>query len=332
MSCSFSLIICAYNPDTAVFKRLLAALEAIALQKTYPPFEIILVDNNSTPALESQPDVKRFIESHLQARIITETKPGLTSARIAGAKEAGNEWIIFFDDDNEPAADYLLKANSLIEQYPQAGVWGPGKITVEFMGEVSSFAHSHKDLFQERNMGETIIDNVRWGQTAYPYGTGMIVRKNIMDEYVRFVEIGAYTMSDRIGKSLISGGDMQILLTGIKMGFYAGSSPDLALTHLIKVEKTQFKKILQLVFMLSASAVKLYNEVFPDAPHTVVPISNGYVLSNFYTQFRLHFFKKPAQEAVYLLAKRIGELYAHNIAAKSRPPVALRLFNKLLHI
>jgi hypothetical protein len=159
----------------------------------------------------------------------------------------------------------------------------------------------------------------------------MLVRKEILEVYVRKVEEGAYTMSDRIGKSLISGGDMQILLTGIKMGWYAGSSHLLRLNHLIKQQKAEYKKMLQLVYMLSASAVKLYNEVFPEEPHSVVPITNRYVLQTLYTQARLHLFKKSFKEAGYLTATRMGELYAHIIAAnKQKAPVLLRSFYKLI--
>ncbi len=275
--------------------------------------------------------VKAFLENFPETKIVEEKKPGLTAARIAGAKHAVNEWIVFFDDDNEPASDYLLKATQIIQQFPQTGVWGPGIISVEFVGEVSDFALAHKDLFQERKMDGTIIDNVRWGQTAYPYGTGMTVRKEVMDEYIRQVETGVYTMSDRVGKSLISGGDMQILLTGIKMGWYGGSSPELRINHLIKQEKTRYKKMLQLVYMLSASAIKLYNEVFPDAPHEVVPISNKYVLTTFYTQMRLHLFSKGWREAFYLTATRMGELYAHIIAINQpKAPLALRIFYRFI--
>ncbi len=331
MNAAFSIIICAYNPEPTIFERLLNALENIKKQSNCPEHELIIVDNNSVPALSERILLKNFMDKFPDVKLVVEKKAGLTSARIGGARHATGEWIVFFDDDNEPAADYLIKASGLIRDYPQTGVWGPGKITVEFMGEVSAFARSHKDLFQERDMPGTVIDNVRWGQTAYPYGTGMLVRKQILDAYVAKVAEGAYTMSDRIGKSLISGGDMQILLTGIRMGWYAGSSPLLQLNHLIRQQKTSYKKMLQLVYMLSASAVKLYNEVFPEQPHSVVPITNKYVLKTLYTQTRLHLFKKPLREAGYLTATRMGELYAHIIAAnKQKTPFMLRMFYKII--
>lgn len=327
----FSIIICAYNPNHEILQRLLDALEKIAKERNNPTYELIIVDNNSNPALDDRTEIMLFKNKFPNTIIIKETKPGLTAARIAGVKQATGEWVIFFDDDNEPEGNYLVEATSLIDQYPQTGVWGPGKVKVEFIGEVSPFAVAHKDLFQERNMSETVIDNIRWGQTAYPYGTGMIVKKVIIDEYVRQVENGAYTMSDRIGKSLISGGDIQILLTGIKMGFYAGSSPQLKLSHLIKKEKTEFKKMLQLVFMLNASAIKTYNQVFPEEPHEVVKISNGYVLKTLYSFIRIDLMKRAPREFLFVVAQRMGEMYAHIIASETQKcPLTLSLIYKLI--
>lgn len=323
---SFSIIICSYNPDEVIFNRLLTAIKKITQRENNPPFDITIVDNNSSPALIDRQEIRTFINEQ-SASILIEKQPGLTSARIAGVKAAKNDWIIFFDDDNEPASDYLLKTQQLINDYPGAGVLGPGKIKVEFVGKASDFAKTHKELFQERNQQETIIDNVRWGQYAYPYGTGMIVKKQIADEYVKQVEKGSYTMSDRVGKSLISGGDIQILLTGIKMGYYAGSSPSLELTHLIKSEKTAYKKMLQLVFMLSASAVKTYNEVFTDAPFNVSKVSNKDVMMLLYNHVRYYGLRSFNKESLFNLSRRMGELQAQVLAAgDATQPMLLRQF------
>ncbi len=328
---SFSIITCAYNPSPAIFARLLHAVAGIDAQAGRPEFELIIVDNNSSPALSEIDFVRDFVAGHGHLKVIQESKPGLTHARIAGVKAARYDWIVFFDDDNEPAADYLNQAAALIDRYPKCGVWGPGRISVEFVGSVSEFALTHRELFQERSIETTTIDNVRWGQTAYPIGTGMTVRRDILQFYIEQTESGIYTMTDRIGKSLISGGDIQILLTGIKLGWYAGTSPDLKMNHLIKQEKTVYKKMLQLVYMTSTSAVKLFNEVFPDDPHEVSRISNRRVLEVLYTQMRLHLFKSSLQEAGFQTARKMGELNAQVLAGKSlKQPLALKAFEKLI--
>lgn len=327
----FSIVTCAYNPLPEIFDRLLKAVVAIGSFAQTPEFEIIIVDNNSSPALETRPQVQDFLTALPHARLIRETKPGLTNARIAGVNAAKADWIIFFDDDNEPHADYLTHASRLIQQHPNAGVLGPGNITVHFLGTPAPFALEHKFLFQERKFTQTTLDNVRWGQTAYPIGTGMIVRRDILQAYMANVASGQYTMTDRIGNSLISGGDIQILLTGIKIGWYAGSSPDLKLNHLISERKSSYRKMLQLIYMTSASAVRLYNEVFPDEPHPVVAVGNKRVLEVIYTQIRLYLFKEPWREVLFQTVRKLGELYAQVLAAPgAKPPLALRTVEKLL--
>lgn len=328
MDKGLSIIICTYSPDTNLLKRLLNAVTN--LEQGQLPFEVIIIDNNSPSPVAKLPMVAEFISASHDINLIVEKKPGLTNARIAGIKKAKYNWIIFFDDDNEPYKNYLLLAEQLINEYPQVGCWGPGKIDVEFVGKVSSFAYGKKELFQQRNMTETIIDNIRWDQPSYPYGTGMIVKREILIEYMSQVEKGNYTMTDRIGKSLISGGDMQILLTGIKMGYYAGSSPLLHMTHLINSKKTRFKKMLQLIFMLSASAVKTYNQVFPEAPHTVQAVYNKDVIKIAYYQMRRFLFKKPVKYLIYDTTKRMGELKAHVMASSSPTPMLLSLYQKMI--
>ena len=325
----FSIITCTYNPDKQLLNRLCTSLSA--LEKCNYNFEVIIVDNNSQLPIADLPRIHQLKTALSNTRVVNEGKPGLTHARIRGVEEAQYEWIIFFDDDNEPAKDYLVKAEELISNYPTVGCWGPGNIAVEFLGNTSAFASGKKELFQQRTMEDTVIDNVRWGQNAYPYGTGMIVLQTILQEYIKQVRTGNYTMSDRVGKSLISGGDIQILLTGIKMGYYAGSSHLLRLHHLIKSEKTRYKKMLQLVFMLSASAIKTYNQVFPDEPHSVRPVSNRDVLKIAYGQMRMHLFRRPVKELVYETTRRMGELQAHVIASPgNRPPRLLNLYHKMI--
>ncbi len=329
MGKGFSIITCTYNPDKELLSRLCVALGA--LEKGEFCFEMILVDNNSHSPVSDLELIHQLMKAIPSMRVVKETKPGLTHARIRGVEEAQYEWIIFFDDDNEPAKEYLVKAEELISAYPKVGCWGPGNIAVEFIGHTSAFAASKKELFQQRTMKKTVIDNVRWGQDAYPYGTGMIVLKSILNEYIEHVKSGSYTMSDRIGKSLISGGDVQILLTGIKMGYFAGSSPLLHLRHLINYEKTQYKKMLHLVFMLSASAIKTYNQVFPDAPHSVRPVNNTDVLKVAYWQLRMYLFRKPVKDLVYDTTRRMGELQAHILASDgARSPRLLRLFHNIV--
>lgn len=330
METGFSVIICTHNPELIIFGKLLKSLNEFISDSSFR-VEYILVDNNSRRPVEEYTIVGDFIKSKSNVQLISEKKPGLTSARIAGIKKAKYEWVVFFDDDNEPAADYLIEAVKIIGKYQQVGAWGPGKIDVVFNGRVSKFAFRQKELFQQRNMTETIIDNVRWEQSAYPFGTGMIVRKEVLFEYNKNVLEGKYSLTDRIGNSLTSGGDIQILLTAIKMGYYAGSSPSLKLVHNIDINKTKYKRILKLTYSLSASAIKSYNEVFSDQPFAIQKIDNLNVCKAIYYELRVGLFKKGIKQLVFDIYRRLGEIEAHILASpNSKPPVLLTFFSKII--
>lgn len=330
MKTFFSIIVCTYNPDRNIFNRLLSSLKNILVENTFG-VQFIFVDNNSKHSIAEYEEIKKFAELRNNTLLISEKEPGLTQARLAGVNKAKYEWIIFFDDDNEPDVDYLQRAQELIDKYPEVGCWGPGSINVEFIGTASNFACSHRQLFQERKMNQTVVDNVRWEQNAYPYGTGMIVKKEVLSEYNKNVLLGNYSLTDRKGNSLISGGDTQILLTAIKLGYYAGSSPCLKLNHLIASKKTRYKEILRLAFSLSASAIKSYNEVFTDDPFPVTKIKNLYVLKTIYIQIRNGLFKKNLKEIFFDVYKRLGELQAHILASPvPQSPALLGLFYKMI--
>lgn len=116
-----SVVICSHNGGT----RLPAALEALASCRTSFPCEIVIVDNASTDgsaevartSWDASPNVP------FPLRVVSEPKPGLSSARRAGVQAASYEIIVFCDDDNVLAPDYLLLAHEIMQD-PIVGAAG----------------------------------------------------------------------------------------------------------------------------------------------------------------------------------------------------------------
>src|SRR5438477_11180742 len=151
----FSVVVCTHNPNPALFSRVLKAISAF----THRSFELIIVDNDSKTPVSEMGEVKTLLNS-VPYKIISEKDPGLTNARIAGNTAASGDWLVWIDDDNEPASDYLDALQKLIEQYPQAGCWGPGHITVDyFEGVKNKWLNDQKKLFQERFDEGVLFDN-----------------------------------------------------------------------------------------------------------------------------------------------------------------------------
>src|SRR4051812_49081425 len=99
-----SVIICAHNPRPDYLQRALDALKAQSLPQ--PQWELLLIDNASKEPLASAYD----LSWHSRARHIRENELGLTAARLCGIRESTGELLVFVDDDNVLAPDYLANA------------------------------------------------------------------------------------------------------------------------------------------------------------------------------------------------------------------------------
>src|SRR6516165_2680410 len=103
MQASVSVILCTHNPRPDYLDRVLASLRGQTLPAEQ--WEFLLVDNASRQPLEEIWD----ISWHSRGRHIREVKLGLTHARLRGIEESSGELLIFVDDDNLLAKDFLQR-------------------------------------------------------------------------------------------------------------------------------------------------------------------------------------------------------------------------------
>ncbi len=259
-----SVIICTYNPEERMFSRVLKAVGALEIQKG-TTIDCIVVDNNSDIPITDLACVKLFLEKCSWAKVIRESKQGLSFARLAGIKAATASTIVFFDDDNEPAPNYLKVAQYCLKNYPSVAIWGPGNVVVEFLDPVSDwFSCNCRKFFQERNQQSIEYGCVMASWTDfYPPGTGQVVKRIVLEKYHQEVEAGKLTSTDRNGNSLLSGGDVQIVWEAIKMGLAAGISPELKIVHLIPSKRSNLEYVKRLSFGASSSYLPALAESFP---------------------------------------------------------------------
>jgi glycosyltransferase involved in cell wall biosynthesis len=304
---SFSIVVCTYNPDFIIFKRLLDAI--INLNNNSPSHEVIIVDNNSNPPLQLNLFINDFLLKKSNAKLIGEQTPGLTAARISGIRNARYDWIVFFDDDNEPATDYLIDAAKIIDLHPKVGAWGPGTIDVEYTdANPPSWLENYKYVFQQRNGTQLDFDNIFWWQNCYPYGTGFLLHKNICLEYKRRVEGNIYSLSDRKGKSLSSGGDMQMIYTGLIMGYFIGISPGIKLKHLINKSKANHRYMGRLFYGSAACNLPSYYQCFPEKYHSIPFPLSSIICKKLYYLLKVVLFKDGYREFYFQLSRYLGEL------------------------
>ena len=150
------------------------------LAQNYADFEIVIVDDGST---DGSADVVRSIIDPRIKLISTENK-GVSAARNTGINYSTSDYIAFLDADDMWHPDYLLELRRLIEDFPQAGIYGFSNLVV-----CDSFESVDMHGFPEGFRG--VIENV-W-EKGVPYWTSAsAVSRLALDKVGLFDERMAY--------------------------------------------------------------------------------------------------------------------------------------------
>lgn len=254
--------VCTHNPDERMLARVLNSIAA----QTTPPDECVIVDNNSSPPIADRPLVREFLNRRGWARVVVETKQGLTFARIAAIEQTTSPFLCFVDDDNELATDYIANAARILAEQPSIGALGPGDVTADFVDGVDDwFAAQFRNHFQEKHHAGLTYGCVQATWTNYyPPGSALVVRHDALQSYRDRIAAGELAATDRAGGSLASGGDTQIVWEAIRNGLAAGISGDLRIRHLIPAKRATLQYMRRLLFGTSSSYLPVLVESFPD--------------------------------------------------------------------
>lgn len=258
----YTLIICTYNPDERILLRCFAAVDALQLNALSR--EVIVVDNNSTQPILSNSAYALYL-SKPGWRLLEVAQQGVQYARIAAIREAKGKFIVYIDADNEPQRNYLLQHQQLTKDYPEVGAWGPGRVEVDFIDGVLPHLRQYAaTAFQQRgDKGATFNYSTDW-QTCYPFGTGLCMPANILKRYVELADAGRFTLPGRTGHQLNSGEDTQMILLALQLGYAAGVSELLQLTHIIPASRANEQYLKRLAYGTSSCYWVCQAQVFPE--------------------------------------------------------------------
>jgi glycosyltransferase involved in cell wall biosynthesis len=229
-----SVIVCTHNPRMDYLERVLAALRT----QTVPSdqWELLVIDNHSATALKDRID----LTWHPHAQCLREDELGLTPARLRGICESKADLIVFVDDDNVLAANYLEETLAVARQYPALGVWG-GHITAEFESTPPECVRDFVKGFAVQH-----IEQDMWAccwppaYQALPCGAGMTVRHAVATRYSADVRHSHLRLGlDRKGPHLTAAGDTDLAFTALKCGLGMGKFTRLRLAHLIPEHRLQ---------------------------------------------------------------------------------------------
>lgn len=316
MPATLTIITCTRNPRPDVLARVIAGVAGLRVPAAYER-EYLLIDSASDPPLRSLPVVAAFLARSPWARVVRVEEPGIARARRAGLGAALGELLVWFDDDNVPASDYLEHVAVTAAAHPGVEVWGAGRIKVEFVDPVPTWVDpAMRPLFQERAHAADEFGRATAWAPYFPVGSGMVTRHGALARWVGAVTEGRFTLTGRLGASLASGDDAQIILGAVAAGASVGVVASQSLTHLIPASRCTLGYLVRLEYALAASIRVARAECFPDDALARTREDVGVVRSarTVLARWRRHGWR----EATLELARRLGARRGATLSSLSR--------------
>ncbi|MBS0268678.1 MAG: glycosyltransferase family 2 protein [Proteobacteria bacterium] len=224
-----SVIICAH--DSA--ERIRPTIDALARCRANFPVEIIVVDNNSTDgtAGHAKEAWDACGNDRFAFSIVDEPQAGLAYARRAGVRAASFGIVVFCDDDNWLAEDYLMHAMRIMRD-PKVGAAGgcstpgnPENLPSWFYTFSWGFAVgvplSRIAQLPDEPEAATSVDAL--------WGAGLVTRRDIIKYLYKLP--GFPALSGRKGAELLSGEDLEISACLLGAGYKLLFSESLRFKH-----------------------------------------------------------------------------------------------------
>lgn len=290
-----SAVICTANPRLDYLERTVRSVLDQDLDNHL--WELLIVDNASSTPVATLP-----LFSDRDVRVVREERVGLTAAKERAAREVSGDVVVFVDDDNVLARDYLGVVAEIFAD-EDVGVVGPA-ITAEyevpppawFLDPRIEASVVVRSLPNDR----TYVSSVPETGTYFPSGAGSCVRRDVLVSY--FSSLTAATrVEGRQGKRLSGGEDWDIGLFAIAQGLLVGTCGGLRLTHLIPSKRLERAYLERLVVGSLDGAAQVNAKWASYFGHAVVPYFNG----------------SPAKETIKGLAHAcLGASPRHRILAR----------------
>lgn len=206
-----SVILCCFNS----VHRLPTTLDFLTNQITNSSlkWEVILIDNNSTDNTSNY--ASHYFESLISImsyRILNENRIGLAYARERGVAEASYDYLIFCDDDNWLCNTYVQEVYNYFEKLPKnvGVIGGIGEAVFEKKSLNGKGIYAGATGTQSDFEGEIL-------EVKGVYGAGMAIKREIFYKINRLSLI--FLLSDRVGKKMSCGGDTEICMLSIILGY-----------------------------------------------------------------------------------------------------------------
>jgi glycosyltransferase involved in cell wall biosynthesis len=243
---SLTVAICTHNPREDYLFRTLAGLKAQTLPR--PEWDFVIIDNMSAPPLAGRVD----LAWHPNARIVVESDLGIVNARMRAMREFTGPLLVFLDDDNVLAENYLQRCLELFAARPDLGA-ASGCLMPEYESPPPDWFAPYESWIAVRRIETSVWSNFL-DPRSEPVTAGMCLRRNIAEAHL---ERAATNPMQRVlgsrGTTLMRGEDVAIAKTALHLGYTVGQFAELKALHLISKRRTDPAYLLSLYRHLVAS-------------------------------------------------------------------------------
>jgi len=235
------VVICTYDNPVLLD----GVLDTLANQRDVGAgWSVTVVDNNS-PA-----ETRAVVERHRVGgripglRRVVESEQGLTPARLRGVRCTAARWIAFVDDDCMLADTWIHSALEFARTHEDCAGFG-GRVIPDYLGPPPEVVRRRYGwAFAEQDLGHEPVT------VDCLVGAGMVVNRTALVE--SGWPNGPY-FADRIGRNLVSGGDVEIALRLAATRRPLWYAPACGLRHVIPARRTETRYLRRMTFGLGVS-------------------------------------------------------------------------------
>lgn len=268
-----SIVVCTHNSAHRIGPALTALFQLEQPEGLL--LELIIVDNASNDNTG-----ERCVEMAKQEgyagsfKVIQEPEPGLNHARLKGLYTAMYEWVLFCDDDNELFPDYLVQATPVLVREEKLGALGGCGIPRFDAPKPEWFdRYSHSFAVGPQAAADGLIAE----RPAELYGAGCFFR--IQPLRALFEKGFATVLTDRKGKQLVSGGDVEWCYLIQLAGYSIAYNSSMKFYHHMPDGRMNWEYYLRLKAGITSGAAKLtgYHCLFKNKKATQLEFGIAYV-------------------------------------------------------
>jgi len=254
MTPGVSVIICCYNSAArlpATIQHLLDQTDTGAID-----WEVIVVDNASTDNTYDLA-LKLLSAGKIHYKVVKEPVPGLAMARVKGLQTSKYEYLLYCDDDNHLAANYVSLSFDIMQKNPLIGILGGvGEAVFESNEPFWFKQYCHSFAVGDQSDSPNDLSKVE-----EVYGAGCVIRKTFMNL------LGAsgfkLMLMGRTATAVISGDDSELCLMAHFFGYEVWFHRGLRFGHLMSEGRMNWKYMKRLYhgFGRSQAYIKVYKHI-----------------------------------------------------------------------